>query len=216
MTTTVAPHPDRGRRLAPATGIQVGLGAASGAVATLLFMVVHALLILPIWGMAMPMVVAGSLCGMSISWSHARATTDSSAASWLWLNGVYLTSLIVLGVVSLIGFEPTWTFAELNTDEPPLGELFGAALPLMAAFSLAAAAPIWLCFGRTRASIAPILVTEALLVFLVGHNVAIIGLVDLTAEGWSLVMFMFGLVAFLGIANAAAYLALTRLLFVRH
>ena len=182
MTDTAA----TGRRSAHASSAPTDRpmvrGALAGAIATVVFMGVHDRLIMPIWGMTAPMVVAGALCGLCIAWSHARIRSSRGDASWFALNGAYLTSLIILGVVSLIGHDPTWTFVELNTTEPPLGELFGAALPLMVTFTLAAALALWFVFGRTLASLLPFLITEACLVFLLGHNVAIVGLVDLTAH----------------------------------
>ena len=135
-------------------------------------------------------------------------TTTGRPAPWLAMNGAFLATLFGLGLVSLIGFEPAWTFAELNTADPPIGDLFAAALPLMTWFTVVAATLLWLAFGPSRASAVPILITEALLVLLLGHNVAIIGLVDLNDEGSGLVLVMYGLVAFLGLAYALVYLAI--------
>jgi hypothetical protein len=184
------------------------LGAGSGAGATLLFLVVHHVAIMPIWFMAMPMLIAGAICGAAIAWSFPKTTHAPSIRTWAVFNGAYLVSLLALGIVSLLGFEPAWTFAELNVESPPLGDLFARAMPLMVAFSMIAAVPIWAAFGRRWESLVPILVTETLLVLLLGHNVAIIGLVDLTAEGWALLWLMFGLVAFLAVAYAVLAAAL--------
>ncbi|MGI9584996.1 MAG: hypothetical protein ACR2N7_05340 [Acidimicrobiia bacterium] len=191
-------------------GRRIGVGAAAGALATLSFMIVHHILIMPIWFMTAPMVIAGSVCGLAIAWSYARAIDQPSSRRWYGLNAAFLSTLLALGVVSLLGFEPAWTFAELNVDDAPLGDLFSRAVPIMIVFSIAGALVVWAAFGRKRAALIPILVTETLLVLLVGHNVAIIGLVDLTAEGWNLVWFMFALVAFLSVAYTLIFQALDR------
>jgi len=198
-------------RASPSAKWQIGTGAAAGALATLVFMVVHHILIMPIWFMVVPMLAAGAICGLTIAWSYLTAVDLPSTGRWFALNGAYLLTMFALGIVSLIGFEPAWTFAELNVEDPPIGELFSRALPLMIGFSLVGALPIWVTFGRKRSAFVPIIVTEAVLVLLLGHNVAIIGLVDLTTDGWSLVWIMFGLVAFLAAANALTYLGLSKL-----
>ncbi|MGI9529823.1 MAG: hypothetical protein ACR2NG_08930, partial [Acidimicrobiia bacterium] len=192
MTDTTARVTSTGVEPNRRTASEVAKGATAGAIATTLFMIVHAYMILPIWDMTMPMLIAGAICGVCIAWSYVRAVDDSTASKWFAFNGAYILTLVALGIVSLLGFEPTWTFAELNTDDPPLGELFAEATPLMVGFAVIGAVPIWLSFTRKSSALPPILVTEAVLVLLIGHNVAIIGLVELTGEGWSLVGLMFG------------------------
>jgi len=193
------------------TGQDVARGAAAGVIATALFMIVHAYAILPIWEMTVPMMIAGAVCGVCIAWSYVRASDERTAARWFAFNGAYLLTLVALGVVSLLKLEPSWTFAELNTDNPPIGELLAQATPLMIGFTVIGAIPIWLTFTRRWSALPPILLTEAVLVLLLGHNVAIIGLVDLTAEGWSFVGLMFALVIFLGTAYAAIYAVLVHI-----
>ena len=211
MTDTAARIGAKDPSLKQRTATVVGRGAAAGAIATALFMIVHAYAILPIWEMAVPMMIAGSICGVCIAWSYVKATDEPTAARWFAFNGAYLLTLVALGIVSLLGFEPSWTFAELNTDDPPLGELFAKATPLMIGFTAIGAIAIWLCFTRRWSALPPILLTEAVLILLVGHNVAIVGLVDLTSEGWSLLGLMFGLTIFLGATYAVIYAVLHRI-----
>lgn len=51
----------------------------------------------------------------------------------------------------------------------------------------------------------------SLIVRVPGHNGAIVGLVDLTSEGWSLPGLMFGLTIFLGATYAVIYAVLHRI-----
>ena len=132
-------------------------------------------------------------------------------AGWFTLNAAYVGTLLALGVVSVMLYEPEWTFAELNVPNPPLGDLFTRVVPLMVIYTVGATLLVWASFGRVRSAFVPILVTEALLVLLLGHNVAIIGLVSIPAGSWYLVGEMLALVAFLGIVYAVACSALERL-----
>jgi hypothetical protein len=209
MTGAVPQSTAAGPALPPVDGHPIRRGAVAGAIATAMFLVVHALLIMPIWATTLPMIISGAVCGACIAWSYRRVTTVTRTRSWLAMNGAFIATLFGLGLVSMVGFEPAWTFAELNNADPPIGDLL-AASPLMAGFTVVAATLVWLTSGPSRASALSILVTEALLVLLLGHNVAIIGLVDLSDEGPGLVLLMYGLVAFLGLAYALAYLAIDR------
>jgi len=111
-------------------------GALAGVIATLLFTAIHAVLILGIWDMLVPMSLSGALCGVSIAWSYSRAVEIPSVTNWITMNGAYIATIVALGAVSILWFEPTWTFAELSVAGAPLGELFSRAAPLMVAFTV--------------------------------------------------------------------------------
>lgn len=162
--------------------------------------------------MFVPMAISGAICGLSIAWSYRAVADHRSVATWFTLNAVYLGTLLALAVVSMLLFSPEWTFAELNVENPPLGELFSRVIPLMVGYTLCAALLVWALFGSVRSALVPIVVAEAFLVLLLGHNVAIIGLVSVPTGAWYLVREMLGLVAFLGVAYAGTYAALERTL----
>ena len=103
--------------------------------------------------------------------------------------------------------------AELMVDNPPLGELFGQALPLMGTFTAIGAIALWVAFSRRISALPSVLATVALLVLLLGHNAAIIGLVDIPAGGYRLVAEMLGLVVILGVSFTLIGLLLQRSLF---
>jgi hypothetical protein len=94
--------------------------------------------------------------------------------------------------------------------EPPLGELFGQALPLMAAFTVIGSIALWAAFSREASTLPSVVATVALLVLLLGHNAAIIGLVDIPAGGYDLVAEMLGLIVILGISFTSIGLLLPR------
>ena len=69
--------------------------------------------------------------------------------------------------------------------------------------ALAGTFALWMLFGRTRAALIPILVTQILLVFLVGHNLAILGLVEMSSDLLYIVGEFVGLTVFLAAGFAA-------------
>lgn len=208
MTSSAAPQRTPLPLSANSRGRTLLFGGLAGVIATLLFVALHAVLILDIWDMLVPMSLSGALCGVSLAWSYDQAVNTPSVATWITMNGAYVATLVALGAVSIVWFEPTWTFAELSAEGAPLGELFSRAAPLMVAFALAGSLPIWAIFSRELPALAPILVAETLLVLLLGHNVAIIGLVDFSSGGWGTVGEMFGFVALIGAAFAGSFVAL--------
>jgi hypothetical protein len=189
----------------------LSLGAAAGTVTTVLFIALHGALISTIWAMVVPMAISGGLCGLSIAWSYKKVADPSSMPHRFALNAAYLATLLALGVVSVALYEPEWALAELIVENPLLGDLFSRVVPLMVVYAIGASLAVWAAFGRVRSSLLPILVSEVLLVVLLGNNVAIIGLVDIPAGSWYLVVEMLGLVAFLGITYSVAFPVLDRL-----
>ena len=129
--TTTGTTPDRGVARRHPVLRAVGLGATSGVLATLVFLVVHAIAISDIWFSAPMVVVAGAGSGACLGWSHAVVFRRPSRRTWVTWNAVQTSLLLVLGTTSALVYSPRWSMAELMVDEPPLADLFAAALPLM-------------------------------------------------------------------------------------
>ena len=129
--TTTGTTPDRGVVRRHPVLRAVGLGATSGVLATLVFLVVHAIAISDIWFSAPMVVVAGAGSGACLGWSHAVVFRRPSRGTWVTWNAVQTSLLLVLGTTSALVYSPRWSMADLMVDEPPLADLFAAALPLM-------------------------------------------------------------------------------------
>ena len=188
----------------------VGKGATAGSLATLGFLILHAIIISDIWFSAPMMIVAGAACGACLSWSHRSVFASGTTSTWVIWNTAQTGLLLLLGLVSLLVFSPQWSMAELMVAEPPLGELFGQALPLMAAFTVIGSIALWAAFSRRASALPSVVATVALLVVLLGHNAAIIGLVDIPAGGYDLVAEMLGLIVILGVSFTSIGLLLPR------
>lgn len=202
MTLVGTPGPPR-----PSTSRLVGAGAAAGALAALVFAAVHALVIEDIWFSLMPMMVAGAICGATIGWSYGRVF-EPSIRTWLGYNASYVIALAVLGLVSVVTFEPRTTMAELLTLDGPPSDLIGEAFPLTIAFTLGTAVTLSLMFRRTLAAFGAILVTCSVLVLLLGLDVSVIGLVGIPTDSLYLVVELAGLIVVLAGSFAAVTIAL--------
>lgn len=185
-------------------------GAVAGAVSTVAFALLHDLMISDIWSSLGMMLLAGSLCGMCLGWTYGLLFQAPSVGSWIRYNMLYLMMFVLLAVVSVLVFEPITTAAEvLAANEPPYA-LFGRALPLSAAFTVAMAAWIGYRYGRGWLHYVATLVTCAVLVLLLGLNVAIIGLVEVPSSAVYLIYEMFALIVALNLVFLGAYLVLER------
>jgi hypothetical protein len=196
----------RARNWEPPTKVQ---GAVAGGLTVFVFSVAHAVWISDIWFNIVPMVMSGALCGLSIAWSFHAGVDRPSPRLWLAYNGVCAALLLALGGVSILVFEPRFTMVEILSVDDPLRLLMPPALPLMVAGTLVGALALWALFGLRNRALGPILVSQSLLMFLVGHNLAILGLVEVPADQLYRVGTFVGLTGFLAFVFAFGTLAAT-------
>ncbi len=180
-------------------------GALAGAVSTGVFIIIHGLLISNIWFMLLPMLVTGALCGALVSWSYGLLAAAPTLRGWLGYNLVYDGMLILLGLVSVLLFEPVTTIAALSAAGGLPLDLLGQALPMSAVFTLLMAFAITLGYGWHWQKFGVVLLTSVTLVLLLGHNVFILGLVDIPRGAFYLVLEMFGLILLLNGVYAALF-----------
>jgi hypothetical protein len=185
-------------------------GAISGTISALVFTAIHHIFISDIWFSLILMLAAGALCGLCVSWSYRLLVERPSAVSWLGYNLLYVGMLVLLGAASVIVFEPVTTIAALIGSNGPPDALIGQALPMTAAFTLAAAGLVSLVYRRDWAGFAASLVTCTVLVVLLGLNVSIIGLVAIPRSSLYLILEMFGLIVALNGVYLVAFIALER------
>ena len=174
------------------------VGALSGTLSALAFTAVHGWFIVDIWDGIRRMLFAGVLCGVCIVWSYRKGVGVHSTRRWLAYNGMSVAILIALGAASFLILDPQFTMAELEGSDDALARLIPPALPLLVGTSVVGALGLWVLFGRRPRAFLPILVAQILLVFLVGHNLAILGLVESSSQLTEIVWEFIGLTAFLG------------------
>jgi hypothetical protein len=185
-------------------------GALSGALTAFVFAALHHILISDIWFAAMLMVAAGALSGASLGWSYRVLSAPPSLRGWLAYNALYLALFALLGVVSLLVYEPIATTAALTASPDALRVLIRRTLPLTVAFTLASAALIVMLYGRSLATSVAALVTCTILTLFLGHNVAVIGLVEMAGDATYLTALFFALTATILAINAGVFFLLER------
>lgn len=173
-------------------------GATAGVISAFIFVLIHDIFISDIWSMLVIMLVAGALCGAVLGWSYSLLVKRPSLRSWLAYNLLYDGMFILLGLVSVLIFEPVTTMAALIGTNGPPGALIGQALPVTAVFTVIMAVTISLIYGFSyRFSLShfgAVLLTCTTLVLLLGLNVSVIGLVSIPRGSWYLVGEMFALI----------------------
>ena len=173
-------------------------------------MIVHDLLISDIWFSFIAMMIAGAACGLCLAWTYALVVDQPSALSWIRYNLLFVAMYLVLGVASVLVYEPVTTVAEvIQANEPP-DELFGRAMPLTLLFTLATAVILGLVYGRKPSHFGAILLTCIVLVALLGLNVSVLGLISIPSGSLYLIVELFALIVALSAVYAAIFLVLER------
>ena len=169
-------------------------GAFSGMISTLIFTIVHDIFISDIWFMSLPMLVAGALCGALVSWSYHLQVAIPSQRGWLVYNLIYVALFGLLGVVSVLFFEPVTTMASVVMLNNPPSELIDQAMPMTIIFTVVMAALITLLYGRSISKFLAVLLTCTVLVASLGLNISAIGLVDIPSGSLIVIAELFGLI----------------------
>lgn len=154
------------------------MGALTGGVVVLGFTIFHNVFIVDIsWNIG-PMLLSGALCGFSVAWSYRRAVAEHSTRAWLRYAGLYAAEMIALGAASLALLQPRFTMAEAMIMDDAMAELTPPALPLMVGVIVVGTILFWLYYDRRREALVLILITQVLVVFPLGHQLAFLGLVE--------------------------------------
>jgi hypothetical protein len=185
-------------------------GAVAGALSAFVFAIIHYVFISDIWFSLILMMVAGAVCGVCVGWSYGLLVEAPSTGSWLRYNVLYVALFVLLGAASVLVYEPVTTIATLIEANEPPGELFGQAMPMTVAFTLASAVLLSLLYRRSWSRFAAILLTCVVLVLLLGLNVSVIGLVAIPRGSLHLVAELFGLILALNAVYVAVFMALER------
>ena len=185
-------------------------GTFAGMISTLIFTIVHDIFISDIWFMLLPMLTAGALCGALVSWSYGLLVAIPSKRSWLIYNLVYVALFGLLGVASVLFFEPVTTMAAVVTLNGPPTELIDQAMPMTIVFTLGMAILITLLYGRSITKFFAVLLTCTVLVALLGLNVSAIGLVEIPSGSLYLIAELFGLIVALNTVYVVVYMVLER------
>lgn len=185
-------------------------GAIAGALSAISFAFIHALVISNIWSSIAFMMGAGALCGLCLAWSYAVVVTRPSIGSWIRYNALFVALLAILGLISVLLFEPVTTITALLQQDGPPTDLFKQALPLTAAFTITMAIILSLLYRRDWQGFGAALLATTVLVMLLGLNVSIMGLVDIPRSFFYLIPELFGLIFALGSVYTALFAALER------
>ncbi len=186
-------------------------GAMAGIAAVLVFTAAHHLFINSIWLSFPLMAAAGAASGASLAWSYGLLFDRPSLKNWMGYNLFYDAAFLLLAAVSVIVFEPVISMTALLAGGPPPVELTSQGFPLVVLFILLTPlAATWLFRGRSWHQLGALLLTGALLMLLLGMNVALIGLVGIPGQGWGVVAEFFGYILLLNAVFAGVFGLLER------
>lgn len=158
------------------------VSALSGVVVVYVFTIAHNKFILDISFNLGPMLFAGALCGGLVAWSYQYRLAVHSTAAWFIYSGIYAAEMIALGAISLAVLRPKFSMAELMLADDAFDRLLPPSIPLMIGAIIVGTIIFWLDSDRKMSSLIPIVATQGLLVFFLGHQFAFLGLVESSSE----------------------------------
>ena len=158
--------------------------------------------------MFVPMLIAGVICGALLSWSYQLLVSKPSIRSWLTYNLIYVVLFGLLGIISVLLFEPVTSMAEVVTLNGPPTALINQAMPVTVLFTLGMAVLITFVYGRSIKKFISVLLTCSVLVALLGLNVSVIGLVNIPSGSLVVIAELFGLILVLNGVYAIVYIVI--------
>lgn len=187
------------------------LGALAGAVSAFVFTIIHQWIISNIWFMLVPMLIAGALCGIGISWSYTLLVPTPTARSWAGYNTLYLILLYLLAPISLLIYDPVMSFQEVLTSPNGLpDELARTVTPFVILYTLTIAVIISARYGWRWDRFLAVLAAAALLMLLLGMNIAAMGLIELPTSWPLLLLEQVALIVSLTFVYALTYWGLSQ------
>ena len=183
-------------------------GILAGVISAYSFALIHGTLISDIWFSLPILLLAGAICGLCLGWTYGMLIETPSIHTWLQFNALYLGMFVLIGVVSVLVYEPVTTIASLMLFDGPPTYLFRQAMPMTIASTIVTTAIIGRLYARTWVHYAAILVTCAVLVSLLGLNVSVIGLISIPHSSVYLIMEVVGLLLALNVVFAIVFAAL--------
>jgi hypothetical protein len=184
------------------------VGATAGAASAFGFALLHEMLISDIWFSLPALLIAGAICGLCIGWTYAALFTQPAVATWLKYNLWYDGMFVLLGVASILIFDPVMTLAEVMTSDALPDSLIRLELPVVIVSTLLMAVVIGRLYARTWLQAAGVLVPCAVLVLLLGLNVSAIGLIAIPRSSLYLVAEVAGLILALNLMFVVVFLGL--------
>jgi hypothetical protein len=185
-------------------------GAIAGFISTLVFTFVHQILITDIWFSFLMMALAGIISGISIAGSYGKIIKSPSFKNWLGYNFFFILMFILVALCSIIIFEPVTTVAEVMQAKTRPDELIKKALPLSEIFTVSFSIIMGVLFGKKIIDYILILLTNSILMVVLGLNVSIIGLVNITSDFFYLVFELFALIITIFTVYAGVFIVLER------
>ena len=188
-------------------------GAVAGAVSAFMFTIIHDLFISDIWFSLLFMVIAGAICGLSTAWTYGLLFDNASIGSWVRYNLLYVSLFVLLGVMSVLIFDPVTTMAAVIAANEPPQELFRQAMPMTIAFTFGMAVLVNLLYRQNWRFYGANLLNCTLLMALLGLNVSAIGLVYIPIGSFYLIIELLGLIGVLNLVYVGVFVGLERKLF---
>jgi hypothetical protein len=185
-------------------------GAAAGIISTLIFTIIHHIFIANIWFSFPIMALAGAASGACIAWTYGLLFQRLRLSTWIKFNSFFIGMFVLLGILSVILFEPVTTISALREANERPTELINKSIPLTIVFIFAATIILSLLYGHNLKHYLVILLTNTILILLLGLNVSILGLIFIPTDSLYLLLELFALIVAIFVVYALVFFVLEK------
>lgn len=131
-----------------------------------------------------------------------------SLVAWLGYNAAHLVLLGALTGASLLVFEPVTTMAEVGASSGPVDGLILEATPMTVVFIIISTVVLGAALARQRTDYLRPGLSVTTLTVLLGLNVSVIGLVDMSGDSLRPIVMFVALIVLLDVVYAAVFAGL--------
>jgi hypothetical protein len=161
----------------------ISLGAISGTITSLMFLILHQVVLdTPIWFVTPMAIIFGLLTGLTLAWSYTIYFSEFNLKNTFVLHGLYLLPIPILILITLLLFEPKWTFEEAN-DPANTDELLSTAFSIVIPFALIYGILQGILYKKNNKSLQASISTNLVILTGIGHNFPLFVLVEFDADG---------------------------------
>jgi len=180
-------------------------GIICGILSALIFTIIHDIFISNIWFSLTAMLISGAICGFCVAGSFYLLFQNPSIRLWWKYNFIFVLLFMVLGVLSVIFYEPVATVGELLVRNEPPRELITQAAPLTIVFIFVSSIVLGRFYGKKFVHYVMIFLTCSILILVLGLNVSLIGLVFFPSDTLYLVLETYALIILINLVYCGTF-----------
>lgn len=188
-------------------------GALAGVITSIIFVVVHNILISKIWFITPFAVIIGALTGISLGWAYTTIYENLNTNNLVFFLLIFSLPMVIIEFLTFFS-ERKYTIDELTNQQTfPTELLIKTFIPIIPVLLVAGFLIGWI-FGKTYEAIFASIVANSLILIGIGHNVPILNQV-IIEDNFLLIrgkIILYGILVIMVVSFGISMLAIDRVI----